>query len=41
MVFTDLRESLDGSVDPFAMPALSPVRMDRPQPDDQIAPICP
>ena len=39
LVFTDLRDLLDGSVDPFAMPALKPgAAWTRPQPDDQIRP---
>lgn len=42
MLFTDLRHLIaDRAADPFAMPAMSPVRMDRPEPDDQIRPYLP
>lgn len=42
MVVTDLRQMMTGrSADPFAMPATSPVLMDRPEPDDQIRPYLP
>ncbi len=42
MIFVDLREQLrTESVDPFGMPALSPVRMDRPERDNQVRPYLP
>ena len=42
LVMTDLRESFDGRLaNPFAMPARNPVRMDRPEPADQIRPYLP
>jgi hypothetical protein len=42
MVFTDLRELVrEQSTDPFAMPALSPVTMERPARDNQIRPYLP
>ena len=42
MIFLDLRETIrNESVDPFGMPALSPVTMQRPERDDQIRPYLP
>jgi hypothetical protein len=42
MIFIDLREQMNLEVvDPFAMPSLSPVRMDRPERDNQIRPYLP
>jgi hypothetical protein len=42
MLVADLRELVTGrAADPFAMPVLDPVRMDRPQRDDQIRPYLP
>ena len=42
MIFIDLREQMNGEgVDPFAMPARSPVTMERPERDNQIRPYLP
>ena len=41
MAITDFRETSAARVDPFAMPALSPVPMERPSVDDQIRPYLP
>jgi hypothetical protein len=42
LVVTDLRELVNShAADPFVMPALNPVRMERPRPDDQIRPYLP
>lgn len=42
MIFIDLRQELKNEdIDPFGMPALSPVPMDRPERDNQIRPYLP
>jgi hypothetical protein len=41
MAMADFRETMNARVDPFAMPALSPVPMERPTLDDQIRPYLP
>jgi hypothetical protein len=42
MIFIDLREQMKiHDINPFGMPALSPVRMDRPERDNQIRPYLP
>jgi hypothetical protein len=41
MMLTDLRETMSQRADPFALPALSPMPMDRPTEDDQIRPYLP